>query len=267
MNIYLFELKRSIKSILIWATSIVGFLVMYLSFFPSLAADANFLDAILANYPEDLLKAMGMTGSISLSSILGYYSFTMTFTFLLLAIQSSNYGFSILSVEERDLTADFLMSKPVSRTHVLLSKFLAAFTGLTLTNACVWGGSFLAIELFKGDQSYDLKPLLLILGSVVLFQLFFLGVGMIISVSVKKIKNVLPFSMGLSFGLFMLGALRGVIGGEFLGIFTPFYHFEAAYIVENNGYNIPMLVISCTVIVISLIGSYVLYVKRNIHSL
>lgn len=266
MNVYLFEMKKSIKTILIWSFSAVGFLIMYNAFYPSLSAETGFMDAIMANYPEEMLKAMGMTG-LSLSTVLGYFSFIMTFVYLMLAIQSANYGFSILSEEERDLTADFLMSKPVSRTHIFLSKFFAAFTGLIITNIFVWGGSFLSIELFRDGNNYDLKTFIMILSVVILFQLFFLSIGMIISVSLKKIKSVLPYSMGLSFGLYMIGALRGIIGGDLLGIFTPFYHFESAYIAKNTAYNMPMVIISCAIIIVSLIGSYVLYLKRNIHSL
>ncbi len=100
MNIFKFELKSYVKSIITWGTTVSLTMMMFMGIYPTFAADASIMDKMLANYPEELLKAMGMLSTVSLSSILGYYSFTMTFTFLLLAIQSSNYGFSILSVEE-----------------------------------------------------------------------------------------------------------------------------------------------------------------------
>ena len=267
MNIFTYEFKTYIKSILIWSLSITGMLVLFMSIFPSMAADATLMDKILENYPEAMLKAFGMSDGLSLSSVLGYFAFIFAFVQLCLAIQSSYYGFHFLSVEERELTADFLMSKPVSRQQIITAKFLAAFASLQITNLFVWIGSFGSIMLFKDGHEFDLGNLIILLLSTILFQLFFLSVGMIITVLSKKIRSVLMFSMALSFGLYILNAVKGVIGGDILGIITPFYHFDAAYILEHNKYNIPMVSISVGIIVVSLVSSYFLYQKRNIHSL
>ena len=53
-----------------------------------------------------------------------------------------NYGFGLVSIEESELTADFLLSKPVSRAQVLTSKLLAALTSLIITDLVVWVTSF-----------------------------------------------------------------------------------------------------------------------------
>ena len=76
--------------------------------------------------------------SIDLSTVLGFYSFAFLFTQICLAIQAANYGFSLVSIEERELTADFLLAKPVGRTQILTSKLLAALSGLTITNIVIW---------------------------------------------------------------------------------------------------------------------------------
>lgn len=266
MNIFKYELKMYSKSIMIWSLSIISILVMFMAFYPSMAADAALMDQLLKNYPEELLKAFGMDGTLSLSTVLGYFTFTYVFVQLCVAIQSANYGFHFLSVEERELTADFLMSKPVSRTKIIVSKFLAAFTSLTITNLFIWIGSFGSIILFRDGHDYDPYNLVLLLLSTILFQLFFLSVGMVISVSVKKVHSVLSYSMALSFGLYILNALRSIIGGKILGILSPFYHFEPGYILANGEYDMAMVSISIGVIVVSIIASYVLYLKRNIHS-
>jgi ABC-2 type transport system permease protein len=235
-------------------------------FYPSFASDAALVDKLMKNYPEELLKAFGMSGGLSLSSVLGYFSFVFAFVQLCIAIQSANYGFHMLSVEERELTADFLMTKPVSRSRIIVSKILAAFTGLTITNFFIWVGSYGSIIAFNDGNSYDTRNLILVLLTTTFFQLFFLSVGMVISVSVKKVRSVLTFSMALSFGMYILNALRSILGGEILGIISPFYHFEPGYILKNGHYDIPMVSISIAVVILSIIGSYILYIKRNIHS-
>jgi len=96
---------------------------------------------MMASFPEELLIAFGMT-DIDMSTILGFFGLIFLIIQICLAIQAANYGFSLVSVEETDLTADFLLAKPVGRTKIMTSKLLAAITGLTITNLVVWISSF-----------------------------------------------------------------------------------------------------------------------------
>ena len=75
----------------------------------------------------------------------------MVFLFcqICLAIQASNYGFSLVSIEERELTADFLLAKPIGRGKILTAKLLAALAALTITNLSVWASSFFVINLIR----------------------------------------------------------------------------------------------------------------------
>lgn len=267
MNMYLFESKKRIKSALIWGISIVACMFMFMAIYPSFASDAELMETILANYPEEMLKAFGMNTGLPMTSIGGYMVFCFVFIELFLAIQAANLGFGILSEEERDLTADFLMTKPISRSKILFNKVSAALTALLVTNAITWGVTFLTIEMFKDGKSYEAAGIAWMLSSILFIQLFYLAIGMIISVSIKKVRSVLSFSMAIAFGTYILSALKGVLGGDLLGYFTPFYHFEISYIIENQHYNWGSASISFIAIVIGFVGTYILYTKRNIHSL
>ena len=267
MNIYKYELKSYLKSIIIWSLSISALLFVFMAFFPSFSTDTKMMDSILKNYPEEMLKAFGMNTGLPLSSIPGYFVFIFAFIQLCISIQASNYGFSFLSIEERELTADFLMSKPVSRPSIFISKLFAAFTALTITTILIAITTFASIEIFKGDESYNVNNMIILLSTIVLFQLFFLSIGMIISVLVKKIRSVLAFSIGLSFFLYILNALKNIIGGDILGLITPFYHFEPSYILQYGKYNFNMTIVCLLIITVSISTSFYLYKKRDIHSL
>ena len=266
-NIFKYELKMYTKSILIWATSIACVIMMIMVFYPTFSSDMTLLNKMLENYPKELLKAFGMAGTLSLADILGYFAFTFTFLQLMLAIQAGNYGFSILSVEEREFTADFLMSKPVARKNIITAKFFAAFSALLICNIVTWLSSILAIELFRGNNTYELKPLLILLSTTLIFQLFYMTVGMLISVILKRVRNVLSFSLGLAFSTYILNTVRAIIGGDTLGLFTPFYHLEPNYILEHASYNLPLAFIPIITIIVSLFMTYILYMKRDIDSL
>ena len=265
MNIYVHELKMKISSVIIWSVSIGLFIFVFLSVFPSFAAEADILNEALANFPEEFLVAFGMTG-MDMSTILGFFGIVFLFIQICLSIQAANYGFSLVSVEERDMTADFLLAKPIGRAKILTSKLLAAFTAMTITNLVVWICSLLFLRIYSEGGQYDAKPVLMLLLSIVVFQLFFLTVGVVISLLVKRVRSVTPFSMALAFGMYMLNAFGGMIGEDTLEIISPYNHFEPAYILQNAAYDLPLALISVVAIILSIAGSYVLYLRRNIRS-
>lgn len=264
MNIYKHEFNMSFKSVITWSVSISLLLLTFMSLYSSFAKDAEILNKTMAQMPPELLMAFGMTG-LDLSTVLGYYSLVFLFCQICLAIQAANYGFGLVSVEERDMTADFLLAKPVGRANILTSKLLAALTSLTITNLVVWVSTFGCINLFRDGRTYDMNTLLLLLFSIVPFQLFFLSVGVLLSLVMKRVRSVTSASMALAFGMYVLSAFGGMLGADTFDLLTPFKHFEANAIISTAAYDVPLVMISVVVIVVSLVGSYVLYAKRNIQ--
>jgi ABC-2 type transport system permease protein len=263
MNIFQHEFKMYSRSVITWSVAVAALIFVFVSLFSSFAKDAAVLNEMMANFPDELLAAFGMTG-VDLSTILGFFSLAFLFVQICLAIQAANYGFSLVSVEEREWTAEFLLAKPVGRTQILTSKLLAVLVGLLITDIVVWISSFLFIHLFKGDATYETSTLLLLLLSVVPFQLFFLAVGLVVSLLVKRIRNVTPYAMALGFGMYVLSAFGDLLGESALEMITPFKHFEPNYIIQHGAYDVPLVLISVAVIAISLVGSYVLYTRRDI---
>ena len=70
--------------------------------------------------------------------------------------------------------------------------------------------------------------------------------------------------MALVFGMYLLNAFGNMLGKDTLEIITPFNHFDANYIITNAAYDLPLVLLSVTIIIISIVGSYLLYARRNI---
>jgi ABC-2 type transport system permease protein len=265
MNIFLHEFKSYLKSVAIWSAANFMIILIYFSAFNTIAVESEDLAQLISSFPEELLIAFGMT-NMDYSSLLGFFGVVFLFCQLCLAIQASNYGFSLVSIEERELTADFLLPKPVGRSRILTSKLLAAFLALTITNLAVWASSFFVINLVRDGRSYDLNALVLILSTIVIFQLFFLTVGTLISLLMKRVRSVIPLSMALAFGMYILNVFGSMLGEDKLEIISPFRHFDPNYILANGNYDFPLFMVSIVVIVAAIPLSYLLYQKRNIAS-
>lgn len=262
-SIYRHEFRVRLKSVLIWSLSIAAMILFFFSLFPVFADQAALMNEMLAKFPPEMRAAFGLD-AMDLATVLGFYSFIFLFVQLCLAIQAGNYGFGLVSIEESELTADFLLSKPVSRRQVLTGKLLAALTSLTLTNLVVWVSSILAITLFREEREYEFSTLLLLLASIVIFQLFFLSVGLVVSLLVKRVRSVTPYSLGLGFGAYVLSAFSGVFGEVTLELITPFKHLDAAAIVKHASFDTPLVLLNVAISLISLAVSYWLYIRRDI---
>ena len=265
MNIFFHEFKSYLKSVGIWSVAIFLINLIYFSAFSAISAEAADLERLMSSFPEELLLAFGMN-NMDFSSLLGFFGVVFLFSQVCLAIQASNYGFSLVSIEERELTADFLLPKPVGRGKILTSKLLAAFFALTITNLSVWASSFFVINLNRNGRSLDVQSLVLILSTIVFFQLFFLSVGIVISLLMKRVRSVIPLSMALSFGMYILNVFGNMLGDDKLEIISPFNHFDPNYILANGKYNLPLVMISVGVILIAITASFFLYQRRNIAS-
>ena len=264
-NIYNHEFRTRLRSVLIWSLSVAAMAIFFLSIFPAFADQAALMNQLLAKFPPQLLEAFGMN-RMDLSTVVGFYSFVFIFIQLCLAIQAGNYGFGLVSVEESELTADFLLTKPVSRLQVITSKLLAALTSLLLTDLVVWLASFVGILAWHGSRTFDTGLLVQLMLSIILFQLFFLAVGLVISLLVRRVRSVTPYSLGLGFGAYVLSAFSGMFGGVGLDYITPFKHLDPGYFVQHGAFDTPLLLLNVAITLVSLALSYWLYIRRDIHA-
>ena len=262
-TIYRHEFFTRLKSVIIWSISLTALVLLFSSLFPTFAEQASVVQEMMSKFPPALLEAFGMN-KIDMSTLLGFYSFLFVFVQLCLAIQAGNYGFGLVSIEETELTADFLMSKPVSRTQVFVSKFLAALSSLLITDLVVVVVTLIAVNKYNSGHPYDMGTLILLLVSMPILQLFFLCVGLLISLLVRRVRSVTPYSLGLGFGTYVLAAFSGIMGEVKLEYITPFKHLDPAYIVRNAGFDTPLLVLNVAITLIALAVSYWRYIRRDI---
>lgn len=262
-TIFRHELRMYTSSVVSWALGIWALLFTYGVLFPSFAQDTALLDQTLAAFPPELLAAFGLTDA-SLGTILGYLAFAFLFVQLCLAIQAASYGFALVSVEEREWTADFLLSKPVTRPRIMTAKLLAALSALLVTDLVVWGSALAVAYGFRAGQTVEATPLLWLLAGVPVFQAFFLSVGVMISLLVKRVRSVTPYAMGLGFGMYVLAAFGDLLGTSVLEDLTPFKHFDAGAIIEQAGWDLPHVAVSVAVSLLALAASYWLYTRRDI---
>jgi len=260
MNVYLHELRSYKKSTITWTISLCAITVIFLLIYPSFSGNSEEIKKIFEAYPESVRKAFGISID-GITSLLGFYSYVFLYVVLCGAIQAMNYGTSVISKETRDKTADFLLTKPVSRIQIITSKILAILTSILITNIIYLIVAFIMANLMK-KEAFNVKIFFMISFTLLFMQILFIAIGILTSVILPKIKSVISVSLGTVFGLFIANMCASVIGEEAIRYITPFKYFDFPYIIKNGSYEVRFIILQIVLIVIALIASYVIYVKK-----
>ncbi len=263
MNVFLHECRAYRKTTLIWTLSLVGIMVLFMSMFPTIAKDIEDYKKVLDGFPDAMKQALGLQVD-TFGSVLGFYSYVFVYISLCGAIQAMNFGTAIVSKEVREKTADFLLTKPITRNTILTAKVLAAFTSILFTSIVYLVASWLMVAAVATDE-YSTKAFLLISISLFLLQVIFLAIGIFLSVYLPKIKSVLSVSLGTVFAFFIIGMLSSS-GAEFKRYLSPFKYFDSYYMIEHTRYEGAFLLVGLGIVVVAIIASYIYYTKKDIHS-
>ena len=263
MNMFLHELKFYRKFTITWTAALVTLVILLFSMFPSISREADEFKKLMEGFPEALRMALGLSVE-NIGSILGFYSYIFLYISLLGAIQAMNLGTSIVSKEVREKTADFLLTKPVTRSKVMTAKLLAALTSLVITNVFYLGAAAMMASLVE-PKEYSTKIFLLLSLTLFFLQLIFMALGIIVSVVIPKIKSVLPISLGTVFTFFIIGALASATGDDALRYITPFKYFDFAYIMQYSSYESSFMIAAIGFIATAITAGYFIYSKRDIH--
>lgn len=264
MNVFKRELRAYWKSTMIWAISLSVGVIFFLSMFSAFSSDVDAMVNVLKHFPPAIRNAFRLSQG-NLFTIYGFLAYLLTFMTLAGAIQAMNLGVGIVSKEESGKTADFLLSKPITRTKVMTGKLLAAVTLVLLTNAVFVSVSLITGEAVSKTNINESKYVLIAL-TMLLIQLFFLAFGILLSVIIPKIKSVIGVSLPTVFAVFFIGMLGSILDNENIKYLSPFKYYDTNYIINHTAYDPKYLMIESAFIVAAIIAGYVLYVKKDIKA-
>ncbi len=264
MNIYLQELRMSVRSALYWTIGLLLTLFLFMMMFPTISKEAGLMQQVLSKFPPELMKAFGLS-TLDFSTILGFYGFLFIYILLIGSIYAMKSGFSVLSEEIRTKTSDFLVTKPVSRLAIVTAKMMNVLTYIVIQNIIYIAGAFFIAHVVS-DQAFNQKVFLLINVSLMFVQLFFVALGLFLSVMIRRIKTVLPITLGVVFGFFVLQLLNQTLGDAKLSYLTPFAYYDVSKIIKTTSYEPTYLIFNWVVIIIFIALTYIVYHKKDMPS-
>ena len=260
MTVFFHELKRGKVSLLIWSCAIAFMLGICVLIYPEMKTQMSDISEMFADMGS-FSDAFGMD-KINFGTFIGYFGVECGNVLGLGgALFASILGISALAKEEKEHTAEFLLTHPVSREKVLAEKLLAVFSQiiiLNLVSAIVTVLSVLAV-----GESVDAKVMLLLFLAYFMMQIEISAVTFGISAFLKG--NGLGIGLGITVLMYFLNIMANLTeNAKFLKYITPFGYTEGADIISNSAIEVKYLAAGLVFTVTGLVAAFLKYREKDI---
>lgn len=263
MNIFLRELKANRKALIIWS------ICMFLGVLSGMGkytaySSGGASSEVFDKMPHTMRALLGM-GSFDVTTMSGFFAMLFLYLEFTVAIHAVLLGSGIIAKEERDKTTEFLMVKPVSRATIITSKFLAALVNIVIVNIVTLFSSIVMVAAYnKGkDITGEVATFLL---SMFIVQLIFLSLGALLSAFMRNPKAAGSLATGILLGSFVISKITDLTDRvSVLNVLSPFKYFSYINIVDGNGLNFGIVILSILLVAAFSASTYFFYRKRDLN--
>ena len=261
MTIVKHELRQGRTAFLLWTGSIGFLLAVCIFLFPEMKGQMDSVSSLFSSMGA-FTAAFGMD-RLNFGTLIGYYAIECGNVLGLGgAFYASLCAVSMLSKEEKDRTAEFLLTHPVSRTRMISEKLLSVLIRITALNGIIWllsVGSIAAI-----GETVPWKELNLLHLAYFLLQLELSAICFGISAFVRR--GSLGIGLGVAVIMYFLNLIANITEkASFLKYVTPFGYCSGADLVANGSIDPAMAAIGILIGTAGVIAAYLKYTKKDIH--
>lgn len=261
MTLVKHELRQGRTAFLIW-TAAIGFLLSVCIFlFPEMKGQMDSVNDVFASMGS-FTAAFGMD-RLNFGTLTGFYAVECGNVLGLGgAFYAALCAVGILSKEEKERTADFLLTHPVSRTRIITEKLIAVLIQITAMNIIIYAlsvGSIAAV-----GEEIPWKEISLLHIAYYLLQLELAGICFGISAFLRR--GSVGIGLGIAAVMYFLNLIANISEtAEFLKYITPFGYCEGADIVSSGNLDGAKLAVGAVIGISGIVIAYLKYTKKDIR--
>ena len=261
MTLLRHELKRAWKALLIWTLAIGGFLVIALAIYPEMKKEMDSISAIMSSMGA-FSSAFGMD-TLNFGTLTGYYGIECgNILGIGGAIFAALAGIGALAKEEKEGTAEFLLTHPLNRSEVVTAKLASLLVQTVALNAGVFLMSVGTVAAI--GEAVPWKEIALLHTAFFLLQI---ELGCVcFGISACLWRGGLGIGLGLAVGMYFMNIIANLTSqAEFLKYVSPFGYADGADIIGRGGIAGDRLLVGMGLAVLGVALAYARYTKKDIR--
>ena len=261
MTVLKHELKQGRKSFLIWVCALCFLLGVCIFLFPEMKKEMDTINEMFSSMGA-FTAAFGMD-KLNFGTLIGYYAIECGNVMGLGgAFFAALCAVSILSKEEKEKTAEFLLTHPVGRIRIITEKLLAVLAQVVLMNVVVFlisVGSMAAV-----GEGIPWKEVVILHLAYLFMQLELAGICF--GVSAYIMRSSVGIGLGIAIIMYFLNIMANITDKvSFLKYITPFGYCDGSAIVTDLSLDVPKLCIGAAFCLAGIAAAYVNYSRKDIH--
>ncbi len=261
MTLLKHELRQGWKSLAIWTLSIGFFVVICVLMYPEMEGEMEDVSEMFSSMGA-FTAAFGMD-RLNFGTLIGFYAIECG---NILGIGGAFYaailGITALAKEEKERTAEFLLSHPISRTKIITEKWIAILVQIVVLNVLVFLMSIASIVSI--DEKIMWEELIYLHLAYFLVQIVLAGICFGISAFIRS--SGIGAGIGLATTMYFINIVANITeSAKDLKYLTPFGFAEGADIIANVNLDWKMVVINMVFAIIGVVAAYCKYCKKDIR--
>lgn len=261
MTLMKHELRQGRTSLIVW-TAAIGFLMAVCIFlFPEMKGEMNGVSEMFASMGS-FSEAFGMD-RLNFGTLIGFYAVECgNILGLGGAFFASLIAVTALAKEEKEGTAEFLLTHPVSRCRVVTEKLCAVLVQIAVLNGVILALSLGSVAAI--GEAIPWKELLLLHLAYFLLQVELAGICFGISAFLRR--GSLGIGLGIAAIMYFLNIIANISdSAQFLKYITPFGYAEGSDIVANISLDVKLVLLGILYGIIGIAAAYARYCKKDIR--
>lgn len=261
MTLVKHELRQGRISAAVWTAAIAFLLVICVLMYPEMKGDMGSVGDMFASMGS-FTEAFGMD-KVNFGTLEGFYAVECgNILGLGGAFFAALCAVAMLAKEEKEHTAEFLLTHPVSRKRIVTEKLITVLLQVSLLNLVVLAASLACIACIGEEIPW--KGLFLLHLAYFLLQVELVGICFGISAFLKR--GSMGIGLGLAAILYFLNLIANLSdGAEFLKYVTPFGYAEGTDIVTNGSLDGGLAVLGLLYGAIGTVAAYWKYCRKDIR--
>ena len=261
MTLIKHELMQGWKSLMIWTISIGFFVAICVFMYPEMESEMQGVNDMFSSMGA-FTAAFGMD-RLNFGTLIGFYAVECG---NILGIGGAFFaaliGISVLAKEEKERTAEFLLTHPVSRIRIITEKLSAVMLQIIIMNIVIFLLSIASLTMIGEDV--PCKELCLLHLSYFLIQIELAGICF--GISAFLTHGGLGIGLGIATIMYFLNIVANISeSAQFLKYITPFGYAEGADIIADMRLDIGKVLLGMIFAVVGIVLAYWRYSKKDIQ--
>jgi ABC-2 type transport system permease protein len=235
--------------------------------YPTFIENQSKVMGMISLVPKGALEFKGISNIVDLTSVLGFYAANNVIYMMLLgSIFAMVLSCNILLKEEYNKTAEYLLTRPVTRTQIFVSKLSVVLVQVFMLNFVTALAGFISMKLAQ-KENFQISSFLILSLYTFLLNMLFGAIGILMSTLVKKPKPITTLGIGLVLVFYFLFTISKITeNASKIGYLSPFKFVRTDVMADSYSLTYWHFIYFAGLSLLLITVAYRLYKRKDIYT-